>query len=249
MDETLTDSVIDTRKQELTEALEQEGLRYRDDSVFCQQYLKHGPKGQFRGFTLDISIIVTQLSQAKWFHEYTYYRMLMASLKEDGYNWSDACRIAKRRILDEHHGFPKVWPWKLPVSDTADLELVGLHTPTPYTRLWADIYHARHIIERWLYFHFDHLTEFLHNTVSESLSHLVIWTLAIIQSVSRYRHVTFMVSDVGITTDRYRSLINDLLANISHIGRTSVSYISCHRIINEHGCCVGLCVKRQQKYR
>lgn len=242
-----SDTLHKSRKEDLSAALTKEGLKFRDDSVFCQQYVLLGPAGQFRGFCLNIPVVVTQLSQAKWFHEYTYYRLLLSEYRKDGYDWSHACRSAKKRILYEHRGYPKVWPWKLPASDTQSLESQGLHILTPYTRLWAQTYHARSVVEHWLWYHLDDLSHFLRDA-SGGLSDIIPWSLAIMQSVIRYRHVTFMVSNVAnrTLTDDARASIDEILLNIQSTQQRGAhpKHITCHKIINEHGCCVGMCIKR-----
>lgn len=210
------------RKAQLSSALSDVGLFLRDDSRFCDAYIKFGPKGTYHGFTLDLQTVVNKMCQAKWLYEYTHFPAIVEHNHSLGLSWPKARDRARGDILRVHRGYPKVWPWLLPGSSSDMI---------PYTRRWALVYHARRMLEHWVWHHAENWPTLMKGEFSDPQ----VWVSALRQSLSRHNQLNFISCDVAAQTDNLRPTVDTLIE--------AAPMLLIRRIVNEHGTCIGFHVE------
>lgn len=94
-----------TRRKKLSAALKKSGLKLRNDSRLCENYIHDGEH--------DINDVVERMCQMKYLFEYCNIRRKIKEIKKNAYiAKNELFDIAEENILREQGGkYPEQWPW------------------------------------------------------------------------------------------------------------------------------------------
>lgn len=101
------------RKEQLTKALEEKGLKLRDDSKLCMNYINDSLKERW-----TIDGIVERMCQMKYLFEYCNIESYMEKAEKEYYDELNAGYLPDCSIIDtaeayamKNKEYPNKWPW------------------------------------------------------------------------------------------------------------------------------------------
>ena len=100
-------SIVETRRSELTRALEEARLELRSDSKLCEGYIS----GSIKDWT--IPQIVRRMAEMRFLFDYTSFSAIYQQTKiDESIHHSERFEYAEQQALERYGDYPEIFPWQ-----------------------------------------------------------------------------------------------------------------------------------------